>query len=280
MSIFRARQVWYDRLAMSRSAWQLAFLMAFAATAMAADERDPLVLARQLYNQRDFQAAIALADRARLNPAGTDSADLIAARAFLERFRESAAAGDLTSARERLRRVDPQRFGPRERVEYIVGLGETLYLEGSYGAAADVFDSVLALAGALTGGERERVVEWWASALDRDARPRTDFERQAVYQRIRDRMHAELGTAPTSAAAVYWLSAAARGQGDLQGAWDAAEAGWVRAPLAGDRGVALRADLEQLVMRGLVPERARALGQPAETIRLDLERFKERWQQP
>jgi hypothetical protein len=265
---------------MRRSGWPLAFLMALAATAQAADEHDPLVLARQLYNQRDFQAAVAAADRARVNPAGADSADLIAARAYLERFRASDAADDLASARERLRRLDPQRFGPRERVEYIVGLGETLYLDGSYGAAGDVFDSVLALTGALTGGERERVVEWWASALDRDARPRTDFERQAVYQRIRDRMHAELAAAPTSTAAVYWLSAAARGQGDLQGAWDAAEAGWVRASLAGDHGAALRADLEQLVTRALIPERARALGQPAETIRLDWERFKERWQEP
>jgi hypothetical protein len=195
---------------MRQFGWPLAFLIAFDATAMAADEHDPLVLARLLYNQRDFQGAVAAADQARLNLAGAASADLIAARAYLERFRESAAADDLTSARERLRRVDPQRFGPRERVEYIVGLGETLYLDGSYGAAADVFDSVLALAGALIGGERERVVDWWASALDRDARPRTDFERQAVYRRLRDRMHAELAAAPTSAAAVYWLGRGAR----------------------------------------------------------------------
>jgi hypothetical protein len=265
---------------MRRSGWPLALLLGLAATAMAADEHDPLVQARLLYNQRNFQAAVAAADQAGLNPAGADSADLIAARAYLERFRQSGAAGDLASARERLHRLDPQRFGPRERVEFIVGLGETLYLDGSYGAAADVFDSVLALPGALTGGERERVVDWWASALDRDARPRTDFERQAVYQHLRDRMHTELAAAPTSAAAVYWLSAAARGQGDLQGAWDAAQAGWVRAPLTGDRGTALRADLEQLVTRALVPERARALGQPAETIRQDWERFKELWQQP
>jgi hypothetical protein len=265
---------------MSRSGWPFALLITFAATAMGADERDPLARARLLYNQGDFPAALVAADEARLNPAWADSADLIAARAALERFRQSAEADDLTSARNRLRRVDPLRFGPRERVEYIVGLGETLYLDGSYGAAADVFDSVLARPGALTAGERERVIDWWASALDRDARPRTDFERQAVYQRVRDRMNAEIAATPTSAAAVYWLSAAARGQGDLQSAWDAAQAGWVRASLASDRGRALRADLDQLVTRALIPERARALGQPAETIRLDWERFKERWQQP
>jgi hypothetical protein len=263
---------------MRRFGWPLALLIAFAHTAMAADERDPLARARLLYNQRHFQAAIAAADQAHLNPAEADSADLVAARAYLERFRESAAADDLISARESLRRVDPRGFGPHERVEFIVGLGETLYLDGSYGAAADVFDSVLARAGALTVDERERVIDWWASALDHDARPRTDFDRRAVYQRLRDRMQAELAATPTSAAAVYWLSAAARGQGDLQGAWSAAQAGWVRASLASDRGAALRADLDHLVTRALVPELARALGQPAETIRLDWERFKERWQ--
>ena len=56
-----------------------------------------------------------------------------------------------------------------------------------------------------------------------------------MYQRIRERMQSELSTIPASAAASYWISAAARGQGDLQGAWEAAQAGWVRAPLAGDR---------------------------------------------
>src|SRR5205823_4453982 len=162
--------------------------------ASAADP-DPLARARTLYNQRQFEAAVAAANQARLIPARADSADLIAARAYLERFRESAATDDLTSARERLRGVDPQRFGPRERVL------------------------------------------------------------------------AELSGRPTSAAAVYWLSAAAHGQGDLQGAWNAAQAGWVRAALAADRGVRLRADLERLVLRALIPERARALGQSPDAVR-------------
>ena len=75
----------------------------------------------------------------------------------------------------------------------------------------------------------------------------------------------------------YWLSAAARGQGDVQAAWDAAQAGWVRAVLASGRGAALRADLDRLVVRGLVPDRAKALAQPPETLRMEWERFKERW---
>jgi hypothetical protein len=121
------------------------------------------------------------------------------------------------------------------------------------------------------------VIDWWASAVDRDAHPRSEFERQALYQRIRERMRTELGTTQGSPAAVYWISAAARGQGDLQGAWDAAEAGWLRARLAAERGDALRADLDQLVLRALVPERARVLAQPPETVRMEWEQFKERW---
>ena len=72
-------------------------------------------------------------------------------------------------------------------------------------------------------------------------------------------------------AAAYWLAAAARGQGDLQAAWDAAQAGWVRAPLATDRGVTLRGDLDRLMQRGIAPARAKALAQPPDAVRLDWE---------
>ena len=64
-------------------------------------------------------------------PARADAADLVAARAYLERFRASAAPDDLVNARERLRRIDPQKFPPRERTEYIVGLGEALFFDGA-----------------------------------------------------------------------------------------------------------------------------------------------------
>jgi hypothetical protein len=245
-----------------------------SATLAGAADRDPLARARALYNQRQFEAAITAADQARVAPARADSADLVAARAYLERFRESAAPDDLTHARERFRRLDPQRLDDRERVELLVGLGETLYFDAAFGAAAEMFDSVLARKDLPA---RERLLDWWASALDRDARPRADLERQAVYQRVRDRMQEEIAAYPGSAAAAYWLSAAAHGQGDLQAAWDAAQAGWVRAMLASDRGAALRADLDRLVLRAIVPERAKALAQPPDALRQEWERFKERW---
>jgi len=244
-------------------------------TAMAAD--DPLAKARQLYNQRDFVAAVTLAEQARLVPARADSADLVAARAYLERFRDSGASDDLTNARDRLRRLDPDRFIPRERAEYIIGLGEALYFDGAYGAAANVFDTVLHSPELMTGHAREQVLDWWATSLDRDGRPRPEMDRQAVYQRMRTRLEDELAVHPGSSAASYWLAATARAQGDLQGAWDAAQAGWVRAPLAADKGAALRADLDRLVQRVIIPERARLTAQPPDQLHSDWEKFKARW---
>jgi hypothetical protein len=238
---------------------------------------DPLARARLLYNQRQYDEAVRAAEQARLLPARADAADLVAARAYLERFRESAASDDLTNARDRLRRLDPQKFGPRERAEYVVGLGETLFFEGAFGAAATVFDSVLNSRDGLAGDARERVLDWWASAIDREAKPRPDIERQIVYQRIRTRMDEELATHPGSGAAAYWIAAAARAQGDLQAAWDAAQAGWVRARLAIDKGAALRSDLDRLVLRAIVPDRAKATAQAPETLRAEWERFKESW---
>jgi hypothetical protein len=249
--------------------------LTFAVSAAAAD--DPLSRARTLYNQGQFEAAINAAEQARLTPARVDAADLVGARAYLERFRASAAADDLVNARERLRRIDPLRFPARERAEYVVGLGEALFFEGAYGAAAGVLEPIVLNRDAVVGDARERVLDWWASALDRDAKPRPDIERQGTYERIRKRMEEELSAHPGSGTAAYWLAAGARAQGDLQAAWDAAEAGWVRAPLATDHGMALRADLDRLVLRAIVPDRAKATAQTPESLRQQWELFKQRW---
>ncbi|MCC7416617.1 MAG: hypothetical protein IT176_05690 [Acidobacteria bacterium] len=242
-----------------------------------AQKVDALAQARTFYNERNFTAAAAAADAARSTAAWADSADLIGARAYLERYRETAAAEDLAGAHARLRRVDPQELSARERTEYIIGLGEALYFDGEYGSAAGVFESVLAGADPTAAGMRESVLEWWATAIDRDARTRPDIEREPRYERIRERMKAELTFQPGSAAASYWLAAAARGAGDLQAAWEAAQAGWVRAPLAPDHGAALRADIDRLVLTGIAPERAKALNQPVEQVATAWEAFKALW---
>lgn len=240
---------------------------------------DPLFRARQLYNERRFEAAVLAAEEAR-TPERADVVDLIAARAYLERFRESASETDLALARERLRRISPNRLDDAERTEYLVGLGEELYLEGSAGAAASIFGTVFESNGALSAPARERVLDWWASALDHEARPRADLDRQPLYQDIRDRMRDELARNPASTVASYWLAAAASGQGDHQAAWDAALAGWVRAPLADDHGTALRDELDRLVQRMIVPQRARALALSPESLQMEWDVFKARWQRP
>jgi len=107
-------------------------------------------------------------------------------------------------------------------------------------------------------------------------------ERGPAYARMIARMEEELRRDPGSAAAGYWLAAAARASGDLDRAWAAAMAGWIRATLARDRGTALRTDLEKLVNEGIIPDRAakapaRERRQVAATLTAEWENFKKIW---
>src|SRR5919206_340100 len=91
----------------------------------------------------------------------------------------AAAADDLLAKARQLyndKQFDAAKFGPRERLEYVTGLGEALYFDGAFGAAADVFESVLRGPEPIQTDSRERVLDWWADALDRDARPRPDID--------------------------------------------------------------------------------------------------------
>jgi hypothetical protein len=67
-----------------------------------------------------------------------------------------------------------------------------------------------------------------------------------------------------SAAAMYWVAAAAAGKDDFGRAWHAAIAAWVRAPLAPGSRATLRADLERLVQQVIIPGRAVTLAPAAE----------------
>ena len=230
-----------------------------------------------LYNQREFTAALAAAEEASRTPARADSANLIAARAYLERYRESAASEDLTNARNHLRSLSTAGFSPTERVEYVIGLGEALFFDGAPGAAAAIFGAVLSGPDYLSPAARDGLLDWWASAIDRDARRQPDIERRAMYQKVIDRMEIEVGANPASAAASYWLAAAAWGRGDLPTAWDAALAAWVRSGLTIDEHADLRGDIDRLMLRGIIPDRAKATAQPVDVLRAEWDRFKERW---
>src|SRR5262249_12729324 len=92
----------------------------------------------------------------------------------------------------------------------------------------------------------------------------------------------ELARHPTSAAAIYWNAAALRGAGELERAWDAAVAGWVRARLIGEKSTALRADLDRSVLQGIVPDRTRHLVSEQQAgaesqLKADWELVKEKW---
>ena len=247
-----------------------------------AGQGDALSRARQFYNHQQYDAAIGAATEARLTPKFADAATLVLARAHLERFRQSANPADLTAARDALQQIHPAVLAPPYRVELIIGLGESLYLDDRAGAAAEEFELALPGVDATNPNARERVLDWWATALDRQAQLGPESERRPLYARIVNRMEEELRRDAGSAAASYWLVAGARGSGDLERAWGTAIAGWVRASMAGDRRVALRADLDRIV-QAIIPERARQtssstdVAQAIAAMRGEWETLKQSW---
>ena len=235
--------------------------------------------ARLLYNQGQFEAAVTAAEQARLTPARADAADLVAARALSRALSRQRGAPTISiNARERLRRIDPQRFpAARARSSTSSASARRCFSTARSARRPTVFDSVAAeprrdraamRASACSTGGRAR------SIATRGRGPRSSGRRStsgsaSAWKRSSRRIR-------RSGTAAYWLAAAARAQGDLQAAWDAAQAGWVRAPLAADRGAALRADLDRLVLRAIVPERARVAAQPPARCAA-VGAFKERW---
>ena len=232
----------------------------------AASGQDALVRARQLYNQRDYDSAIAAAKDARRRAEAADAAGVVLARAHLERYRRGVDAADLAIARATLAEINTARLSPRDRGEWTGGIGELLFFDGRYGAAAETFDAASGYAAALDVEARERITGWWATAVERQTRGAADERRRELYGRILSRMEAVLRSTPESAAASYWLAVAAAGTDDLDRAWDAAVSGWMRAPAAGSRAATLRADLDAFVLQWLVPERAKR-GSAAEAAR-------------
>jgi hypothetical protein len=223
----------------------------------AGEAQDAIVRARQLYNRGQYDAAIAAAIDARRRPEQADAAGVVLARAYLERYRQGTVAADLGAAREILKAIEPGRLIPRDRGEWVVGLGELLYFDGEYGAAAELFDAAMGYVGTSDAESRERVTYWWALAVDRQAQAAEDGRRRSLYKRLLDRMESILRSEPSSAAASYWLAVGAAGTDDLDRAWDAAVAAWVRASATGKAGDSLRDDLDRFVQQWILPERAR-----------------------
>jgi tetratricopeptide (TPR) repeat protein len=259
-----------------------AFAFLLLALAAAPSAADSLSDAHRFYNAGQYEAAERAAREALKNPATANSAHLVLGRVQLERYRSSADQADLAAARQSLRDVDARALDARDRTELLIGLGEALYFEDRFGAAVEVFDTVLAASSASVGHPRERVLDWWATAMDRLAQSRSPADRAPVYDRIIEKTSAELASDPASTPGAYWIVAASRSRGDLDRALDLATAAWVRAPLARDRGAALRADVDRLVKQAILPERAARLqvkdrGQALTGMLNEWEAFKANW---
>jgi hypothetical protein len=237
----------------------------------------PLARAREAYNAGRYEQAISLATEARSTPETADAAAVVFARAHLERYRAVLADADLTSARDALKAVATSKLDPRDYGEYLIGLGESLYWDERFSAAAECFVVARAHARDFDDDGRERLFDWWAGALDQQAQIGPESDRRATYQRILDGAEIELRERDKSAAASYWLAAAARGTDDLERAWGAAIAAWVRAPSTGAHAASLRADLDRLMTLAIIPERGRKL-LPTGDLQPVLQRLTAEWQ--
>lgn len=266
----------------ARMLWVLLVALMAAEPAAAARKQDPLAAARRFYNLAQYDQAIEAARQAGARPALAASARLVMGRSRLERYRSSAVPGDLADAREDLRAAEPAALDARERIELQVGLGELLYFEDRFGVAAELLGPIVEQSPSLAPEARARAIDWWATALDRHAQTLPGAERAPIYARLIARMEEELRRDPASGPAGYWIAAASRGSGDLDRAWAAALAGWIRATLAPDRGVGLRGDLDKLVVEGIIPDRAakttgRDRRQAAAAFTAEWDAFKKIW---
>jgi hypothetical protein len=185
------------------------------------------------------------------------------------------------AARDALNTVRASTLAGRDQVDFLVGLGQSLYLTDFFGAAADLFDTALERSAPLADRDRMLLLDWWATAVDREAQSAPPERRTRLAAQITTRMEDELRRDPGSAPANYWLAVAARAAGDLDAAWDAAVAAWVRATL-GSGTEQLRADIDRLVMQAVIPERARAHRardqvDPTDAMRTQWESVKQQW---
>lgn len=252
-----------------------------AGTAAEAAEPSALTRARVLYNLADYDGAIEAAAMARMQPAAADAAALVEARAHLERYRRGSDVSDLDKARDALNAVRAAALSPRDQVDLLVGLGQSLYLSEMFGSAAELFDTALERGALLPERDRLMLLDWWATALDREAQGAPPERRGRLAAQIGSRMEDELRRDPGSTPANYWHAVAARAAGDLETAWDAAVAAWVRATLSSTPSQ-LRSDIDRLVTEALIPERARS--RPAreqadavESLRTEWNLVKEQW---
>lgn len=253
-----------------------------ASMAQAPAPEDLLIRAHKAYNAGQYDTAIAAAREARKQPARSNAAAVVLARALLDRYRAGSVLSDLDDARAVLAEVRPAELAARDRVAFLMGLGLVWYHDGCeagcFNTAAEFFAEALDRMTSPEMGDREQVFEWWANSLDRHALYTPDADRPAAYRRILERAERERAERAQSTSAAYWLAAASRGAGDPDRAWSAAVAGWVNARYQGERGIKLRADLDYLVEQVILPDRANAQAADGDA-RLALANMLKQWEE-
>ena len=157
-----------QRSRLLRALCAVALMSGLPVAASAQNARADLARARTAYNQREFNEAIAAAIEARSNADTADAAAIVLARAHLERYREGADPTDLSTARLVLGSVHPGTLDERDQVELLLAMGEALFLEDEFGAAAELLESALAKS-RIDPMLTESMLEWWGSAVERRA---------------------------------------------------------------------------------------------------------------
>ena len=198
--------------------------------------------------------------RRRRFPRRADAARVVLGRIQLERYRQSSDPKDLAAARGSLRDVDaaPLDAARARRADRSASPRRSISRSSSARRRSSSSRCVerSALLGPVGARARARLVGDGARSAGADA---AAAERPAIYARILARMTEEMRRDPGSAAAGYWLAAAARAGGDLDRAWHAASPAGCGRRSPDDRGAALRADLDRLVTQAIIPERAAKL---------------------
>ena len=238
----------------------------------------PLARARDAYNAGEYDQAIRFASDARAaadprtrppscSPGRTSSATARRSPRSTCRARAEALKG-VGDARSRRPTTTSTSSGSASRC----------YYEERFGAAAECF--ARARPGRRPVDRRRAKVCSTGGPARSISRRRSDpkWIARAIYQRIFDKAGGGVpNTTIDRPPPRTGSAAAARGADDLERAWAAAIAGWVRAPSTGGVRRSLRADLDRLMTLAIIPERARRQ-LPTGDLQLVIQRLTGEWQ--
>ena len=163
----------------------------------------------------DTTQAIAAAARLRATPhgrRGQPRARPVLPRAVPEDRRPRRPRGGARGASGVRRR---HAWPPSDRIDYLVGLGESLYLDDVVRAGGRVVRERARSRPRPRAAPRSTACfDWWATSLDRQAQSGAAGDRERALRRLVaqiGRLSSSLARIPGSSAAAYWLAASCVG---------------------------------------------------------------------